>query len=40
MSDKELVLCGAREDLRIPWTVKRSNQSAVKEINPEYSLKD
>ena len=24
--------------LRIPWTAKRSNQSIVKEINPEYSL--
>ena len=24
--------------MRIPWTAKRSNQSIVKEINPEYSL--
>jgi len=24
--------------LRIPWTAKRSNQSILKEINPEYSL--
>ena len=24
--------------MRIPWTVKRSNQSILKEINPEYSL--
>ena len=24
--------------LRVPWTVKRSNQSILKEINPEYSL--
>jgi len=24
--------------LRIPWTVRRSNQSILKEINPEYSL--
>ena len=23
---------------RVPWTVKRSNQSMLKEINPEYSL--
>ena len=23
---------------RIPWTAKRSNQSILKEINPEYSL--
>ena len=26
--------------LRVPWTAKRSNQSILKEINPEYSLKD
>ena len=25
--------------LKIPWTAKRSNQSILKEINPEYSLK-
>ena len=25
--------------LRVPWTAKRSNQSNLKEINPEYSLK-
>ena len=24
--------------MRIPWTVKRSNQSILKEISPEYSL--
>ena len=24
--------------LRIPWTARRSNQSSLKEINPEYSL--
>ena len=24
--------------LRVPWTVRRSNQSIVKEISPEYSL--
>ena len=29
---------GAGEDLRVPWTVRRSNQSILKEINPEYSL--
>ena len=23
---------------RVPWTAKRSNQSVLKEINPEYSL--
>ena len=25
--------------LRVPWTARRSNQSIVKEISPEYSLK-
>ena len=30
--------CGAGEDLRNPWTAKRSNQLILKEINPEYSL--
>ena len=24
--------------MRIPWTVRRVNQSVLKEINPEYSL--
>ena len=24
--------------MRVPWTVRRSNQSILKEINPEYSL--
>ena len=26
------------EDLRVPWTARRSNQSILKEIIPEYSL--
>ena len=26
--------------MRVPWTVKRSNQSILKEINPEYSLEE
>ena len=30
--------CGAGEDLRVPWTARRSNQSILKEINPEYLL--
>ena len=30
--------CGAGEDLRVPWTARRSNHSILKEINPEYSL--
>ena len=24
--------------MRVPWTVRRSNQSILKETNPEYSL--
>ena len=27
-----------RRLLRVPWTGRRSNQSILKEINPEYSL--
>ena len=27
-----------RRPLRVPWTSKRSNQSILKEISPEYSL--
>ena len=27
-----------RRILRVPWTARRSNQSILKEINPEYSL--
>ena len=30
--------CGAGEDSRGPWTARSSNQSILKEINPEYSL--
>ena len=26
--------------LRVPWTARRSNQSILKEISPEYSLKE
>ena len=29
-----------RRLLRVPWTAKRSNQSILKEISPEYSLKE
>ena len=32
----ELWCC--RRLLRVPWTAKRSNQSVLKEISPEYSL--
>ena len=30
--------CGTREDLRIPWTARRSNQPILKEINTDHSL--
>ena len=28
-----------RRLLKVPWTLRRSNQSIVRKINPEYSLK-
>ena len=31
-----LLSCGVREDLRVPWTARRPNQSILKEINPDY----
>ena len=31
-------LCCWRRLLRVAWTARRSNQSILKEINPEYSL--
>ena len=38
LSTKELTLSNcAGEDLRFPQTARRSNQSVLKEINPEYS---
>ena len=33
-----LLNCGVGEDSRITWTARRSNQSILKEISPEYSL--
>ena len=33
-----LLNCGAGGLVRISWTSRRSNQSIVKEISPEYSL--
>ena len=30
--------CWKRRLLRVPWTARRSNQSVLKEISPEYSL--
>ena len=41
LSTEEFMLlnCGVREDpLRVPWTARRSNQSILKEISPQYSL--
>ena len=32
-----LQLCCWRRFLRVPWTARRSNQSILKEISPEYS---
>ena len=31
-------LCCCKRLLRVPWTARRSNQSILKEISPEYSL--
>ena len=39
-SELMLLYCGAGEDLRVPWTARRSEQSTRKEINPEYSLQE
>ena len=42
LSTKELMLlnCGVgRRLLSVPWTERRSNQSILEEISPEYSLK-
>ena len=33
-----LLNCAVGEDLRVPWTARRSNLSILKEIIPEYSL--
>ena len=33
-----LLNCGVGEDMSVPWTARRSNQSILKEISPEYSL--
>ena len=39
LNTKELILlnCGV-EELGVPWTATRSNQSFLKEISPDYSL--
>ena len=36
-SETTKVFCWRRL-LRVPWTAERSNQSILKDINPEYSL--
>ena len=33
-----LLNCSVGEDLRVPWTAGRSNQSILNEISPDYSL--
>ena len=40
LSTKKLMLlnCGVGEDLRVPWTARRLNQSILREISPGYSL--
>ena len=38
LTAKELMLlnCGVEKDSRVPWTIRRSNQSIPKETSPEY----
>ena len=40
LSTEELMLlnCGVGENSWVPWTARRSSQSILKEISPEYSL--
>ena len=40
LSTKELMLvnCGVGGDLWVPWIARRSNQSILKELSPEYPL--
>ena len=38
MEELMLLNCDAREDLRVSWTTRTSNQSIQKEIEPELSL--
>ena len=42
LSIEELMLLnyGVGEDSRVPWTARRSNQSILKEVNSEYSMKE
>ena len=32
--------CSTGEDLRIPWTARKSNQSTLRKISPQYSLEE
>ena len=38
MEELMILKCGFGEDSRVPWTARRSNQSFLNEISPEYSL--
>ena len=40
LNAEELMLlnCGVGEDSWVPWTARRSKQSILKEVSPEYSL--
>ena len=33
-----LLNCGVGEDSRVPWIARKSNQTILEEISPEYSL--
>ena len=35
-----LLNCGVGEDLRVPWTARKSNWSILKDISPECSLEE
>ena len=37
-AEELMLLMYWRRLLRVPWTARRSNQSILKEISPEYSL--
>ena len=37
-SNRSPIPVSSNQLLRVPWTAKGSNQSILKEINPEYSL--
>ena len=39
LSAEEMMLWCGRRLLRVPWPARRSNQSIIKDISPEYSLK-